>query len=84
MKQVRSASAAAVAGEARHMKIVELTDAIEIRRCKRAMYCGRVVTFAHDDATVSGLVRAIRPNPRGDGVLATIMPKPVVDRAAER
>jgi hypothetical protein len=56
------------------MPIVEITDAIEIRRCKRALYFGRVVTVARDAAAVRGLVQAIRPNPRGKGVLATIKP----------
>jgi len=56
------------------MEIVELTEAIEIRRCKRALYFGRVVTVERDSAAVSGIVQAIRPNPRGRGVIATIMP----------
>jgi len=54
------------------MKIVEITEAIEIRRCKRALYFRRVVTFERGNVAVSGLVQAIRPNPGGKGVLATI------------
>ncbi len=63
------------------MQIVELTEAKEIRRCKRALYFGRTVTLARDSAAVSGLVQSIRPNPRGAGVLATIKPTAPTARA---
>ena len=58
------------------MQVVEIIDAIEIRRCKRALYFGRDVALPHQGTSVSGRVLSIRPNPDGAGILATIMPMP--------
>ncbi|MDR3464554.1 MAG: hypothetical protein P4M07_01285 [Xanthobacteraceae bacterium] len=61
------------------MQTVEITDAIDVRRCKRALYFGRPVTLEREGAVVSGLVRAIRQDPEhGDRYVATI----VVSRTA--
>jgi hypothetical protein len=66
------------------MLVFEITDAIEIRRCKRALYFGREVALTHQGTIVSGRVLSIRPNPDGAGILASIMPMPAPAAAAGR
>jgi hypothetical protein len=56
------------------MRTVEITEAIDVRRCKRALYFARPVTLERNGDVVSGLVQAIRQDPEhGERYVATIL-----------
>jgi hypothetical protein len=76
----------AIAADDSPMRTVEIVDAIDIRRCKRALYFGRVITLPRNGMEICGEVRSVAPSPSGNAYLVTIklQPKPAEGGTRDR